>query len=246
MAENGWYYVDRDRRIGPLERSEMDRLVSTGEIRGNTLVWREGMDGWEVAGDHFATGKASAPPPMPQSSFQSQQTLAAHTGGDVGPDGLYAGAPSRSLGEAIRICFNKYVDFQGQASRSEFWFFILFGFLIGTAASILDLAIFGPYMSVSPINTIVTLALLLPNMAVTVRRLHDTDRSGWWYFGFLAGMVLFGFAIGASIASMSPYGNPEEGLIMMVGIGGIAVLAYMIVLIVFWCQKGTLGPNRFG
>lgn len=246
MAENGWYYVDRDRRIGPLERSEMDRLVSTGEITGNTLVWREGMDGWEVAGDHFAAGKASAPPPMPQSSFQSEQTLAAHTGGEIGPDGLYAGAPSRSFGEAIRIGFNKFVDFNGRASRSEYWFFVLFGFLINAGTSILDVGIFGPTATVQPLSTLTSLVLLLPQLAVSVRRLHDTDRSGWWIFGGMIVGIVFGFIAGFAIASAGPYGAPDEGTLLILGIAGIAFLAYVIVLLVFYCQKGTLGPNRFG
>lgn len=247
MAEGGWYYVDRDRRIGPLERSEMDRLVGTGEITGNTMVWREGMDGWELAGDHLATGKTSVPPPMPQARFQSQQTPAAPAaGGEIGPDGLYIGAPSRTFGEAIRVCVNKFVDFKGRASRSEYWFFVLFGFLINAGAGIIDVAIFGPMATVQPLSTLTSLALLLPQLAVSVRRLHDTDRSGWWIFGGLIAGILFGVVAGSSIASVGPSGAPDEGTLMILGVAGIAFFAYIIVLLVFYCQKGTLGPNRFG
>jgi len=246
MADTGWYYVDRDRRIGPLERAEMERLVGTGEITGSTLVWREGMDGWETASGFFATGMATSPPPMPQSSFQSQQTVAAHAGGDIGADGLYVGAPSRSFGEAIKICFNKFVDFQGRASRSEYWFFVLFGFLVNAATSILDVAIVGPMATVQPISTIGSLVLLLPQLAVSVRRLHDIDRTGWWIFGGMIAGVLFGGIAGYTLASAGAYGAPDDSALLFLGIFGVAFLAYVIVLLVFYCTKGTLGPNRFG
>ena len=245
MAESGWYYVDRDRRVGPLERSEMDRLVGTGEITGSTMVWREGMDGWENAGDHFATGLASAPPPMPQSSFQSQPQAAVGDGG-VGADGLYVGAPSRSFGEAIRVCLNKFVDFKGRASRSEYWFFVLFGMLINAGASVIDVAIFGPGETVQPLSTLSSLALLLPQLAASVRRLHDIDRTGWWVFGGMIAGVLFAAIAGFAVGSAGPYGAPDDGTLMMLGVGGLAILAYVIVLIVFYCTKGTPGPNRFG
>ena len=77
-----------------------------------------------------------------------------------------------SFVDAINSCFRQYVGFSGRASRSEFWWFMLFGFLVGAAASIVD-----------PRNTIgglISLALLLPTLAVSARRLHDTGRSGWW------------------------------------------------------------------
>lgn len=246
MADTGWYYVDRDRRIGPLERAEMERLVGTGEITGNTLVWREGMDGWETASGFFATGMATSPPPMPQSSFQSQQTVAAHAGGDIGADGLYVGAPSRTFGEAIKICFNKFVDFQGRASRSEYWFFVLFGFLVNAGASILDVAIVGPMATIQPLSTIVSLVLLLPQLAVSVRRLHDIDRTGWWIFGGMIVGILFGVIVGAAVAAWSSYGAPDEGTVLLLAVFGLGFLAYLIVLLVFYCTKGTPGPNRFG
>ena len=84
---------------------------------------------------------------------------------------------------AVRTCLSKYVDFSGRARRSEFWYFVLFTFLVGIVASILDGVLGTDYddrgggLSVrSP-----ALALLLPWLAVGVRRLHDTGRSGWWH-----------------------------------------------------------------
>jgi uncharacterized membrane protein YhaH (DUF805 family) len=85
------------------------------------------------------------------------------------------------FGEAITSVLGKYVTFTGRAPRSEYWFWVLFVFIITIAASILDMAIF-PWSSVGggPVSLILTLGLLLPNIAVGIRRLHDIDRTGWW------------------------------------------------------------------
>lgn len=77
-----------------------------------------------------------------------------------------------SFTEAIRSCFRQYVGFSGRAPRSEFWYFQLFAVLLGIGAAILD--------PTGVIGALVSLALLLPSLAVSVRRLHDTNRSGWW------------------------------------------------------------------
>jgi uncharacterized membrane protein YhaH (DUF805 family) len=71
--------------------------------------------------------------------------------------------------ESIRTCLTKYADFNGVASRSEFWWFMLFVFVVS-----LVLNYFGPL-----VGGLFSLAVLLPNLAVGARRLHDTGRSGW-------------------------------------------------------------------
>ncbi|GGB98462.1 inner membrane protein YhaH [Oxalicibacterium flavum] len=72
--------------------------------------------------------------------------------------------------ESIRTCFRKYADFKGRATRSEFWWWVLFNVI---AAFVLGLIS-------ERLPQLLSLALLLPNIAVSARRLHDTDRSGWW------------------------------------------------------------------
>ena len=74
--------------------------------------------------------------------------------------------------EAVNSCMRQYAGFDGRAIRSEFWFFWLFGFLIGIAANLVD-----PRGGVAGL---ISLALLVPSLAVGARRLHDTGRSGWW------------------------------------------------------------------
>jgi uncharacterized membrane protein YhaH (DUF805 family) len=92
-----------------------------------------------------------------------------------------------SFGAAISSCLSQYVGFSGRARRSEYWFFVLFAFLVSVAASVLDAAIGGSVVSV-----LTSLALCLPSLAALVRRLHDTDRTGWWV---LIGLVPFAGAI---------------------------------------------------
>jgi uncharacterized membrane protein YhaH (DUF805 family) len=85
--------------------------------------------------------------------------------------------------ESIQVCFNKYVDFSGRASRSEYWWFVLFVFL-----GSLVLGMFRTWL-----NIIFLLATLLPQLAAATRRLHDTGRSGWWQ---LIGLVpIIGFIV---------------------------------------------------
>jgi uncharacterized membrane protein YhaH (DUF805 family) len=71
------------------------------------------------------------------------------------------------------------VTFPGRAARSEYWYWVLFGFIVAVVAAILDGTIF-PFSATGPIEAITSLVLLLPGIAMSVRRLHDIDRSGWW------------------------------------------------------------------
>jgi uncharacterized membrane protein YhaH (DUF805 family) len=98
--------------------------------------------------------------------------------------------------DAVKICFNKYVDFNGRARRSEFWWWALFTVLLGLVASIID-AILGTGSSSGTglIQGLAQLAVLLPSLAVGARRLHDTGRSGWWQLLWIAIVVGWIFLI---------------------------------------------------
>ncbi|GAB3475818.1 DUF805 domain-containing protein [Polaromonas eurypsychrophila] len=75
-----------------------------------------------------------------------------------------------NFGQAISTCFSRYATFSGRAARPEFWWFFLFQILVSIAASMLGDIVAG----------LVSLALLLPALAVGARRLHDIGKSGWW------------------------------------------------------------------
>jgi len=84
--------------------------------------------------------------------------------------------------EAVQSCFRQYVGFTGRARRSEYWWFFLFGILVSIVTGLLDamLGTMNDDTNVGLIGTIASLALILPSIAVAIRRLHDTSRSGWW------------------------------------------------------------------
>lgn len=75
-----------------------------------------------------------------------------------------------SYQQAILTCFKKFADFKGRARRSEFWYFELFCVLISLLLSFVN----------EELATLVMLITFIPNLAVSVRRLHDIGRSGWW------------------------------------------------------------------
>jgi uncharacterized membrane protein YhaH (DUF805 family) len=82
---------------------------------------------------------------------------------------------SMNFTTAVQSVLSQYVGFSGRARRSEYWYFFLFNVIVSVVFSIID-AIIGSQI----LGIIVSLALLLPGLAVTLRRLHDTDRTGWW------------------------------------------------------------------
>jgi uncharacterized membrane protein YhaH (DUF805 family) len=95
------------------------------------------------------------------------------------------------FGEAISSGFSNYVGFSGRAARSEYWYWILFYFIVSIVAAIIDGVVFGAGAQV--LRSIVSLALFLPTLAVGARRLHDTDRTAWWlllYITIIGGLLL--------------------------------------------------------
>jgi uncharacterized membrane protein YhaH (DUF805 family) len=92
-----------------------------------------------------------------------------------------------TFSEAVKSGFDNYATFTGRASRPAYWWWFLFGILVSIGANIID-AIIGSFGVVSGLAA---LALLLPGLAVSVRRFHDIDKSGWWILIFLIPIVGF-------------------------------------------------------
>ncbi len=86
--------------------------------------------------------------------------------------------------EAVKTCYSKYATFSGRASRSEYWWFYLFFILVGFVIGLLS-EVSGIF---SIVGGIFILGSIIPSIAAGVRRLHDTDKSGWW---LLIGLVPF-------------------------------------------------------
>ncbi|MDE7153923.1 MAG: DUF805 domain-containing protein [Muribaculaceae bacterium] len=91
-----------------------------------------------------------------------------------------------SFGEAISRGLSNYCNFEGRASRSEYWWFQLFIFIIGSPFAFIAGFMEGMgsdlYIVPQIIYYLIVLALLLPQLGLFVRRMHDIGKSGWWYF----------------------------------------------------------------
>lgn len=92
--------------------------------------------------------------------------------------------------EAITSGLTRYIDFNTRSSRSEYWYWVLFVIILSVVASLIDSLLFGTD-TMGPLRGLVTLGLLIPGIAVGVRRLHDIDRSGWWYLIIFIPLVGF-------------------------------------------------------
>jgi uncharacterized membrane protein YhaH (DUF805 family) len=141
-----------------------------------------------------------APPPAPPwhaSATGPGPTFAASTSPSPSPTVQQYGAPERDwpteptppggvdMGEAVERVLSKYADFKGRAPRSEYWWFVLAMWLALVTATVVGemlIAIRGPdFVNLADAMLgLVVLGLLLPHLSVIARRLHDTDRSGWW------------------------------------------------------------------
>lgn len=119
--------------------------------------------------------------------------------------------------QAVRSGFANYANFGGRASRSAYWWFALFALVVGWAARGLDswLGLGGLATStgtLGPISALVSLVLVLPTWAVFARRMHDTDRSGWWWLLMLVPVVgwivLIYFLASAGTPGPNRYGPP--------------------------------------
>ncbi len=148
--------------------------------------------------------------------------------------------------EWMLMPIRRYADFSGRSRRKEFWFFQLLNFLVqivligplyyvivsnaisagsiddsgnfeGSAASAMQWADHPIAVGLALLGVLWALFVLVPGIAVTVRRLHDRDMSGWWYLGLI-------------LASIIPL------------VGLIAGIAFLVIM----CLEGTRGPNRFG
>lgn len=115
--------------------------------------------------------------------------------------------------QAVQTVLAKYAVFSGRAGRSEFWWWALFQFICVVIANFVDAILFRR----TPIlGALVSLALLLPNLGVGIRRLHDADKSGFWLFialvPFVGWLVLLFFYVQPSFAGTNRFGEAPENV----------------------------------
>ena len=156
--------------------------------------------------------------------------------------------------------FKRYADFSGRSRRLEFWMWQLFQFILyfvvvavafalgGSAVMMAGnsptsaLAAGGTILIVFAFYGIYCLAIIIPSIAVAVRRLHDTNRSGWWFLAPFAPYVVMIAAGG--VAAGSPDSAGAAGILVLVA--SLAMFGLGILLLIFYFLDGTPGTNRYG
>lgn len=153
----------------------------------------------------------------------------------------------------------RYADFSGRSRRMEFWMWQLLQFIVYFVVVVLAMLFGGGMMMMAGdpsaiaaaggvmliimlLYLVYALAVLIPSIAVAVRRLHDTNRTGWWILAPLAPYLV------AILAGMMAVSSPD-----MAGVASIlalicmlAALALAVTLLVFYFLEGTRGPNKYG
>ena len=138
----------------------------------------------------------------------------------------------------IRETFRRCFDYSGRSRRREYWIYAFLTFAVLNVVGFiedllgLDRASGGPD---SPFGTIALVGLTIPGLAVSVRRLHDSDRSAWWLLLPVAPML------GVTVALVA--GVDGERLFPA---AVLPILAGPLILLIFMGLPGTRGPNRFG
>jgi len=153
--------------------------------------------------------------------------------------------------------------------RSEYWFFVLFNFLVQLVLEFIMGLLMIPLLlkgqfnaeSISGVQSpfvyiamAVGLLLFLPSLGALVRRLHDTNRSGWWVAAYYLFAIVLGVLSGIAGLRLFAMGeNPslstsETPLAFVFAVALVGVLLFvMAIVLLVWCfQRGTIGPNKYG
>lgn len=235
-----YYVAENGAPVGPFEINE---LIARG-LTPQTQVWNESMAAWLPAGQ-VPELAAVLQQPIPV----QQPTQPVAPAGQPQYAGAPLGRPQMGFGEAIKTClFEKYFDFSGRARRSEFWWFQLFLFIVNSVVGGVFYAMAMPKMmdiisssiSGGPVpNTlelyksmfdaagpfgivyiIISIACWIPSLAASVRRLHDTGRSGLWMLMLLTAIIPL--------------------------LGSCVLLVFYVFLLIWWTQDSDRGVNKYG
>ena len=163
--------------------------------------------------------------------------------------------------QAIKVCLSKYIVFSGRATRSEYWWFVLFVILCSIVFSVLDQVIFGTDpetgASTNVLNAGFQLAVLLPMLAAGWRRLHDTGRPGWYLLlpmalgiatmvALLSGVAVFSVLEGG-VDDPDALRGPAAilGLTGMIVVWGLQLV--LSVMMIWWLTRPSQqGENAYG
>lgn len=137
-----------------------------------------------------------------------------------------------------KVVLENYANFNGRARRSEYWYFVLFNFLFSLVARFLDSLI--NFQNLEIIGTIYSLAVFIPSLAVSVRRLHDIGKSGWIFL--IVNVVLVILAMFLVLGSFMHTFNSSALQI----ISGVLMLGVVIWFLIMLCKEGDDFTNKYG
>ena len=151
--------------------------------------------------------------------------------------------------ESVKSGFRRYATFSGRSTRSEFWWWWLFQVLAQMILGVVD----------ADLANIVYVGLFVPTLAVSVRRVHDTNRTGWWVawpwislgiliVSGLALLVDLGIDLATSVAwdSNNSLDGASGFVLLIIGLAALSLVVAFIVNLIFFLQKSDPNLNRFG
>ena len=202
-----WFAVDQQ-KSGPYTRAELQEQARDGRFGVDDHVWHTGLTEWMPARDvpglwqstEVQLATDSAPPPAPTGWSQPA------------PQAVQASGERMRMGfiGAIQTCLRKYADFSGRASRSEYFWFLLFYYIIALPAAILLSE--EQTNALTLLSAVAVLAFSLPMYAVGARRLHDTGLSGWWQllhvFSLIGSIIILILTVRKGEPGSNKYGPP--------------------------------------
>jgi uncharacterized membrane protein YhaH (DUF805 family) len=119
--------------------------------------------------------------------------------------------------EWATLPLKRYADFTGRSRRKEYWMFTLLCVVVAIVLSVIEgiLGLSGVIGYYGPLTLLFLLGILVPSIAVGIRRLHDTDRSGWWilisFVPFVGGLILLVFYVLEGTKGPNQYGADPKG-----------------------------------
>ncbi|NLK84984.1 MAG: DUF805 domain-containing protein [Aeromonadales bacterium] len=156
-----------------------------------------------------------------------------------------------NLSLAVKTClFKDCFTMNRRAFRSEYWWFVLFGFIAGLVLGILSII---PIIG-TLVYAVADIWIWLASLTVSVRRLHDDNHTGWWlvfpYLWAIGGGIFLLFTIGGAMSSVSAGDTSPSNLFAGTGIIGTVCLCAsaisFLLLFIYFILPGTKGENKFG
>lgn len=260
-----YFYLDSTRTPqGPHTLEELSQMLRDGKLSPDTEVATKGADQWKAL--HVILSESELPPTQPTNGVEPEPVGPCphcHAQMTLNDEGvLPQNCPicqqqlrptDFSFWACIVSAFTQCTNFKGRATRAEYWFFYLFNCLICAPIHIIAECSDSEELSLvfSLISCLVGLAFFLPGLSLSVRRLHDSGRSGkliLWFAGTYIGGIIF--AILFAVIAMASLSETNPILIIVLAIIGGGLLFASLILAIYLCIcmffDSDRGANRFG